>query len=162
MERAGLSLVAAIGRNRELGRDGGLLWRIPDDIIHFRMITVGHPVVMGRKTWESLSEKFRPLPGRLNVVVTRQVNYEARGAIVVSSFETARAVVSACREVFVIGGGELYTTALPYAMRLYLTLIDADAEADTFFPAYEDDFRIIVEEPGIGDPRHRFLVLERN
>lgn len=161
MERSGLSIIAAIGRNRELGRDGRLLWRIADDVGRFRMITMGHPVIMGRKTWESLSAKFRPLPGRMNIVVTRQAGYQAKGAVVVGSFEAARTMVAMCREVFVIGGGEFYTAALPYASRLYLTLIDAEAEADTFFPPYEDDFCVLVEESGIGDPPHRFLVLER-
>lgn len=161
MGLVGLSVIAVIGRNRELGKDGRLLWRIPEDMRRFRTLTMDHPVIMGRKTWESLPEKFRPLPGRTNIVVTRQVSYEAKEAIVVGSFEAARAMVAMCRETFVIGGGELYAAALPRTDRLYLTLVDAEAEADTFFPPYEDDFRIIAEEPGAGDPAHRFLVLER-
>lgn len=161
MEQSGLSLIAAIGKNLEIGKGGRLLWRLHDDVTHFKMITMGHPVIMGRKTWESLSEKFRPLPGRMNIVVTRKTCYSARGALVASSFEAAYTMVAMCREVFVIGGGELYALALPRASRLYLTLVDAEVEADTFFPAYENDFRVIVDEPGIGDPPHRFLVLER-
>lgn len=157
----GLSIITAIGRNREIGKDGRLLWRISDDMRRFRTLTMCHPVIMGRKTWESLSVKFRPLPGRMNIVVTRQASYEAKWAIVRNSFEAAHAVVAMCREAFVIGGGELYAAALPCANRLYLTLVDAGAEADTFFPPYEDDFRIVAEEPGTGDPPHRFLVLER-
>jgi dihydrofolate reductase len=160
MGLAGLSIIAAIGRNRELGKDRRLLWRMSDDMGRFRTLTMGHPVIMGRKTWESLSGKFRPLPGRMNIVVTRQADYEAN-AIVVDSFEAAHAMVAMCHEIFVIGGGELYAVALPHANRLYLTLVDAEAEADTFFPQYGDDFRIIAEEPGTGDPPHRFLVLER-
>lgn len=161
MGLVGLSVIAAIGRNRELGKDGRLLWRIPDDMRRFRTLTMGHPVIMGRKTWESLSGKFRPLPGRMNIVVTRQANYETRGAIVVNSFEAAHAMVAMCREIFVIGGGELYAVALPCADCLYLTLVDAEAEADTFFPPYEDDFRIVAEESVPGNLPHRFLVLER-
>lgn len=161
MKFAGLSVIVAVGRNREIGKDGRLLWRIPDDMVRFRTLTMGHPVIMGRKTWESLSKKFRPLPGRMNIVVTRQAGYRAVGAIVACSFEVACAMVAMCREIFIIGGGELYVAALPRTSRLYLTLIDAEAEADTFFPPYEDDFRIVAEEPGTGDPPHRFLILER-
>lgn len=104
---------------------------------------------MGRKTWESLPEKFRPLPGRTNIVVTRQTGYEAPGAVVVDSFEAAHAAVAraeGANEIFVIGGGELYTAALPFASRLYLTLVDADAEADTYFPPYEQEFTKIISE----------------
>jgi dihydrofolate reductase len=115
-----ISLIAAIGAgNRALGKDGQLLWQIPDDLKRFKAITSGHPVIMGRKTWESLPEKFRPLPGRLNIVVTRQEGYEATGAEVCASLETALAMAQGTHaaeggmEVFVIGGGELYKEALP-------------------------------------------------
>ena len=164
MGNARLSLIAAIGKNRELGKDGQLLWHLPDDMRRFKELTVGHPVIMGRKTWKSLPERFRPLPGRTNIVVTRQVGYEARGATVAGSLEGARAVAAHAPgfdEIFVIGGGELYAAALPYANRLYLTLVDDEADADTFFPPYEQDFKIISDEVGTGDPPHRFLTLER-
>ena len=119
---------------------------------------------MGRKTWESLPERFRPLPNRTNIVVTRQSDYEASGAVVVSSLEDARTVAMSAPgadEVFVIGGGELYTLALPFANRLYLTLVEANADADTFFPPYEQDLSIVSEEAGNGEPPYRFLTLER-
>ena len=160
---ARISLIAAIGRNRELGRDGKLLWHLPDDMQRFKELTIGHPVIMGRKTWESLPEKFRPLPGRTNIVVTRQEGYEASGAIVVDgpsdAFLAAQDAPEA-DETFVIGGGELYAAALPYATRLYLTLVDATADADTFFPEYEQEFKIISDESGTGEPLHQFLTLE--
>ncbi|MEK7086535.1 MAG: dihydrofolate reductase [Patescibacteria group bacterium] len=159
-----LSLIVAIGRERELGMRGELLWRIPEDMKRFKELTVGHPVIMGRKTWKSLPERFRPLPGRTNIVVTRQAGYAAAGAIVADSFENARAAAArapGADEIFIIGGGELYAVALPYADRLYLTLVDATADADTFFPPYEQDFKIISDELGSGELPHRFLTLVR-
>ena len=159
-----LNIIAAIGKNRELGLHGKLLWHIPEDMRRFKEVTTGHPVIMGRKTWESLPERFRPLPGRTNIVVTRQAGYEAAGATVADSLETARAAAARAAgadEVFVIGGGELYAAALPYASRLYLTLVDDTAEADTFFPLYEQEFKIISNENGAGDPPHRFQILGR-
>ncbi len=154
-----IAIIAAVGRNRELGLGGKLLWHIPDDMRRFKELTTGHPVIMGRKTWESLPQKFRPLPGRTNIVVTRQTGYEAAGATVVDSLEAARA--KGAGEVFVIGGGELYAAALPFANRLYLTLVDADTDADTFFPPYESEFVVIKSEFGVGEPPHRFVILER-
>jgi len=159
-----LSLIAAIGKGRELGFQGNLLWRLPEDLKRFKELTDGHPVIMGRKTWESLPGRFRPLPGRTNVVVTRQTDYEAPGAVVVDSLEDARAAAArapGADEVFIIGGGEIYSAALPFANRLYLTLVDASAPADAFFPPYEEDFKITAETAGEGEPSHRFLTLER-
>src|SRR3989344_8265108 len=101
-----ISLIAAIGKNRELGKGGRLLWHIPEDMRRFKALTLGHPVIMGRKTWESLPQMFRPLPGRTNIVVTRQTGYEASGAIVADSLEAARAAAArapGADEVFVIG-----------------------------------------------------------
>ncbi|MGD0328795.1 MAG: dihydrofolate reductase [Minisyncoccia bacterium] len=165
-EKSRIFLIAAIeSRNRALGKDGKLLWHIPDDMRRFKVLTMGRPVIMGRKTWESLPEKFRPLPRRTNIVVTRQVGYEAQDAIVANSFEEARAAAARAKgadEIFIIGGGELYASALPYANRLYLTLVDdATTVADTFFPPYEHDFRIVSKEIGEGEPSHQFLILER-
>ncbi|NCO62164.1 dihydrofolate reductase [Candidatus Kaiserbacteria bacterium] len=157
-------IIAAIGKNSELGRGGKLLWHIPDDMRRFKALTTGHPVIMGRKTWESLPKKFRPLPGRTNIVVTRQKNYKAEGAMIINSFEAARAAaarVDGADEVFIIGGGELYREALPYADRLYLTLVNDTAEADIFSPLYEPEFKIILDEADAGEPPHRFLTLER-
>src|SRR5580658_3769073 len=132
-----ISLIAAIGaNNRALGKNNQLLWHIPDDLKRFKEITNGHPVIMGRKTWESLPEKFRPLPGRLNIVVTRQEHYEADGAITSPSLEDAFEIARAEKsdELFVIGGGELYKEALPLADKLYMTIVDDEKDADVFFP----------------------------
>lgn len=159
-----ISLIVAIGKNRELGRGGKLLWHLPDDMRRFKELTTGHPVIMGRKTWESLPLKFRPLPGRTNIVVTRQAGYEAIGAVVVDGLSDAflaAADAPGATETFVIGGGELYAAALPYATRLYLTLVDNEADADTFFPPYEQEFKMISKENGAGIPPHHFLTLER-
>jgi len=163
MER--IAIIAAIGvKTRALGKDGALLWHLPDDMKRFKELTIGHPVIMGRKTWESLPEKYRPLSGRTNIVATRQVDYKAEGAMVTDSFDNARAVAArapGASEIFVIGGGELYAAALPYANRLYLTLVDDAPEADVFFPEYEKEFKIISNENGAGEIPHHFQILER-
>jgi dihydrofolate reductase len=159
-----ISIIAAIGKNRELGYQGELLWQIPADLKRFKELTSGHPVIMGRKTWESLPERYRPLPGRTNIVVTQQGGYSAPGATVVDSLENARAAAARApgsSEIFIIGGGELYAAALPYATRLYLTLVNASAPADTYFPAYEDQFVLEQSETGAGEPQHRFAYFTR-
>jgi dihydrofolate reductase len=135
-----LVLVAAMGHGRAIGREvdgvGTLPWHLPEDMKHFREITAGKPVLMGRKTWESLPGRFRPLPGRLNVVVTRQAGYAAPGAVVVHSVEAALAACGTAPEACVIGGAELYRQAIDRADALELTEIDlAVADADAFFPA---------------------------
>jgi dihydrofolate reductase len=131
-----VSLVAAVARGGVIGRDGGIPWRLPEDLARFRELTMGHPVVMGRRTWESLPDQFRPLPGRGNVVVTRNPEWSAQGADRVSSIEDAFDLLEAEPEVFVIGGGEIYAAALPHADALLLTEIDAEVEGDTTFPAW--------------------------
>ena len=128
-----LSLIAAVARNRAIGKDNQLLWHLPGDMRHFRETTRGKPVIMGRKTWESLPEKFRPLPGRHNLVVSRNPAYAAPGATLVASLEDAIARAGG-GEIFVIGGETLYRQALPLAQRLYLTEIDRTFVGDAFFP----------------------------
>jgi dihydrofolate reductase len=141
-------LVAAVSRNGVIGRDGMLPWRLPEDMAHFREVTMGHPVVMGRKTWESLPDRFRPLPGRRNVVVTRNPGWHADGAERARSLETAVELLDGMPQVFVIGGAELFAAALPLADQLLLTEIDADAEGDTFFPPYAvGEFEQVSREP---------------
>ena len=131
-----LTLIAAVARNGAIGRGGDLLWRDPADQRHFRALTMGHPVVMGRKTWDSLPERFRPLPGRRNVVVSRQRGLQLDGAETVASLDAALALLHAEPCAFVIGGGELYAEALPLADTLELTEIDAALDGDTFFPPW--------------------------
>lgn len=143
-----ISMIAAISaKDRGLGAQGDLLWKIPKDLKRFRDLTRGHPVVMGRKTWESLPENVRPLPGRVNFVITRQEGYEAKGATVVANLDTALTAAPLApggEEVFVIGGGEIYAAALSKTDRLYLTLIGAEKPADAFFPEYEKEFTKVV------------------
>lgn len=120
-----------MGRNRAIGAQGSLPWHIPEDLGRFKALTLGHPIVMGRKTYESIG---RLLPGRTSLIVTRQHGYQVPGALVVNSLDEALARCPGNGEVFVIGGGELYREALPRAQRIYLTHVDAAPEADTFFP----------------------------
>ena len=129
-----ISLIAALASNRAIGKDGQLLWHLPEDMRHFRETTRGKPVIMGRKTWESLPDSFRPLPGRHNIVISRNPAYVAPGATLVSSLNDAMREAGAAHEVFVIGGAELYRQALPIADRLYLTEIAEDFDGDVFFP----------------------------
>ncbi|MDZ7856449.1 dihydrofolate reductase [Sphaerotilus sp.] len=140
MAKAPLCLIAAVARNGVIGRGNELVWRDPVDAKHFRATTMGCPVLMGRKTWDSLPAKFRPLPGRRNLVVTRQRDWAgseaARGAEVVFSLDEALAAVAETEapRVFVMGGGELYALALPRADVLELTEIEAELDGDVRFP----------------------------
>jgi dihydrofolate reductase len=129
-----LALIAAVAGNRVIGNDNKLLWHIPEDMRHFRETTRGKPVIMGRKTWESLPDSFRPLPGRLNIVVSRNRAYRAEGAELAASLDEAVARAGAVGEVFVIGGAELYRQAMPIAGKLYITEIEADFVGDAVFP----------------------------
>jgi len=127
-------LVAAVAANGVIGAGGKLPWRLPEDLKHFKALTLGHPVIMGRKTWESLG---KPLPGRENIVVTRAAGYDAPGASVASSLDGALALCAGEPTVFVIGGGELYAEALPVADGLVLTEIQRDYAGDARFPPYD-------------------------
>lgn len=131
---AELVVVVARARNGVIGIDNRLPWHLPEDLKHFKALTTGNAVIMGRKTWESLPPKFRPLPGRLNIVVTRDRSYVADGATVAHSLPQAVAAAGDSR-AFVIGGAEIYAQALPLATRLEITEVDADVAGDAFFPA---------------------------
>lgn len=137
MNRPTLSLIAAVARNGAIGKHNELLWREPEDQKHFRRVTMGCPVVMGRKTWDSLPARFRPLPGRRNLVVTRDAGWRAEGAEAARSIDAALALLADADKVFVIGGAEIYALALPLADELVLTEIDAELDGDTFFPAWD-------------------------
>ena len=159
-----LSLIAAIARNRVIGNDNQLLWHLPGDMRHFRETTRGKPVIMGRNTWESLPEKFRPLPGRLNIVVSRNPAYAAPGATLVTSLEDALKQVDSADEAFVIGGADLYRQALPCAERLYLTEIDAEFSGDAFFPEVsEQEWQEVSRRAQEGDalPAFSFVTYQR-
>lgn len=132
-----LALIAAVARNGAIGRDGRLLWHEATDQQHFRRVTMGCPVIMGRRTWESLPARFRPLPQRRNLVLTRQAAYPAPGAETAGGLADALARVADAAQVWVIGGARLYADALPLADRLVLTEIDADLDGDTHFPAWD-------------------------
>jgi dihydrofolate reductase len=129
-------LVAAVARNGVIGKDNQLLWHIPEDMAHFRSFTRACAVVMGRKTWDSLPPRFRPLPQRRNVVITRHSNWQAEGAEVVQSWPEALALLAGEPRVCVIGGSQIYQLALPDADELMLTEIDRDFEGDAQFPIW--------------------------
>jgi len=160
-------MIAAIGKNRELGVRNELLWRIPDDLKRVRALTMGHPLVMGRKTFDSIIAMVgKPLPGRTSVVVTRDMDWKHEGAVVAHSIEEgieAAKQAPGGKEVFIFGGAQIYAEALPLADKLYLTLIDDSKEGDSFFPPYEDEFTKTVanearEHEGL---KYRWIDLER-
>ena len=137
--RPAVSLIAAVARNGAIGQGGGLIWRESADQKHFRKVTMGCPVIMGRTTWESLPERFRPLPGRRNIVLTRNAAWHADGADAAASLDAALALALAADapKVFVIGGAQAYALAMKIATELVLTEIDADLPGDTFFPPWD-------------------------
>lgn len=139
MSRPILALIAACARGGVIGIDNRMPWHLPEDMKFFRETTRGKPVIMGRKTWESLPDAFRPLPGRVNIVVSRNAAYPADGATVVGSLPDALTAAGDTDIVFVMGGADLYRQALPMADRLYLTEIDADFAGDAFFPELAKD-----------------------
>jgi len=132
-----VSLVAAVARGSVIGKGGTIPWRIPEDMAHFHALTIGHPVVMGRRTWDSLPDRFRPLPGRRNVVVTRNPDWQEEGAERATSLDDALEVVAGAEQVFVVGGAELYVAALSSADELLLTEIDLDVDGDVAFPPWD-------------------------
>ena len=146
--RPRLALIAAVPRNRAIGRGGELIFRESEDQKHFRRVTLGCPVIMGRKTWDSLPARFRPLPGRANIVVTRNAHWSAEGATRAGSLDEALKLAADAAKVFVIGGAELYALALPRADELVLTEIDAEIDGDVFFPDWpRTQFRQTSSEP---------------
>jgi len=146
-----LSIIAVIGKNRELGEKNELLWHIPGDLPRFKKLTWGHPVIMGRRTHSTFQYKGgAPLPGRTNIVITHDLIYQKEGFVIVHSFEEALDVAKKSQgseEVFVIGGGQIYAQAIDKADRLYLTIVDRDAPgADTFFPDYSRFQNVLLDE----------------
>lgn len=161
-----ITIIAAFQvADRGLGKDGDLLYHIPEDLKRFRSITRDNTVIMGRKTWESLPEKVRPMPHRNNIVVTRNENYQAPGAYLAPSLEDALTLAHGLQDdIYIIGGGEIYRQALDYANQLDVTIIQGNKEADVFFPEYQSFFNkeISREEHVTPDGTlYAFVVLEK-
>ena len=152
-------MIAAMGSNRVIGKDNDIPWHLPDDFRFFKETTKGHHVIMGRKNWESLPSSFQPLPGRPNIVITRQENYEAAGAIVVSSLEEALelSLNNKESEAFIIGGGEIYRMGLHHAQKIYLTEINGDFEGQVTFPEFSSSEWIEKERTHHStDEKHKY------
>ncbi|WP_296490418.1 dihydrofolate reductase [Rhodoferax sp.] len=145
-----LNLIYARARNGVIGNNNALPWHLPEDMAHFKRSTLGCPVIMGRKTWDSLPPKFRPLPGRLNVVVTRQTDWTADGAVVASSLPAACAACPPDSTAWIIGGAELYAHALALASTAVVTEIDADFAGDAFAPPLGPEWREVARESHLG------------
>ena len=159
-----LILIAAVARNRAIGRDNALLFHDSADQRHLRDATMGCPVIMGRKTWDSLPQKFRPLPGRRNLVVTRDPGWHAEGAERACSLDEALAKAAGAPKAFVIGGAQLYAQALLHADELMLTEVDADLEGDSFFPVWDrTEFRETSREARLSASglRYAFVTYSR-
>ena len=159
-----LSMIVAHADNRVIGKDNDMPWHLPADLAYFKRTTLGKPIIMGRKTYESIG---RPLPGRKNIVISRDEEYRAEGFEVVGSVEAALALVSDVEEVMVIGGGAIYKHCLSAAQRLYITHIDANIAGDTYFPEYDlNEWQLAVSEVKAADEKNnyqlRFNVYERN
>jgi dihydrofolate reductase len=160
---ARVSIIVAMAKNRVIGANGAIPWRLPNELQLFKRVTLGHHIIMGRKTWESIK---RLLPGRTTVIVTRQKDYAVAGALVVDSLQAAINACSNDAEIFVIGGGELYREALPIADRIYLTTVDAEPAGDTRMPEFDmSHWREISADNFAADDNHahayRFSVLAR-
>ena len=168
MSEIKLALIAAMARNRVIGRDNAMPWHLPEDLSYFKATTLGKPIVMGRKTFDSLG---RPLPGRTNIVVSRQPDLRLEGAQVFASIDAAldaarqQAQADRVDEVMVIGGDNLYRQTLERADRIYLTRIESEPEGDAWFPAFDEQAWAVVSEravaAGDGYPAHVYQVLER-
>ena len=166
MKKPIITAVVAIGKKRELGKDGKLLWHIPDDLKRFKRLTSGHPIIMGRKTFESIVGYLGgPLPGRTNIVVTQDPSWKHEGVVTAGSLEAAIDIAKGLdsEEVSIGGGASIYEQALKYIDKLYLTQIDDEKEADTFFPPYEHIFtrKVFEEEHEWKGLRYRWVDLER-
>lgn len=153
-----LSIIAALGRNRAIGYQNQLPWRLPADLQRFKQLTMGHHLLMGRKTFESIG---RPLPGRTSIIITRQLDYEAEGCLIAHSLDDAIALAKSRgeQEAFVIGGADIYAQALSVADRMYLTFVEAEPEADAFFPTFdESDWEVSGEAAFAADEKNQYAV----
>ncbi len=141
-----LHLIYARARNGVIGKDNQMPWHLPEDLAHFKRVTLGQPVIMGRKTWDSLPARFRPLPGRTNIVITRQASWHAEGALRASSIEEAMRLCGDTPDAWIMGGAEIYRQAEPQACTAVVTEIDADFEGDAFAPELGASWQEIQRE----------------
>ena len=154
MNKPIISLIAAMANNRVIGKDNEMPWHLPADLAHFKAVTLGKPIIMGRKTYESIG---RPLPGRKNIVISRNNSYTLEGCETVSSLEKAMELVSDVEELMIIGGGYLYSQTLSQADRLYLTFIDLDVDGDTQFPEFEHlELKEVKREKHLKDEKNPY------
>jgi dihydrofolate reductase len=151
-----ISLIVAASTNNAIGKNNQLLWHLPKDLKFFKNTTWGMPVIMGRKTFESVN---KPLPGRINIVITRQANWQAAGVLTATNIQDAlvKAAATNCKEAFIIGGGQIYAEALPIANNIYLTSVDAIIEGDTFFPSInKNEWNLVSTETNTMDEKHAY------
>lgn len=149
-----VSMIVAIDKNRVIGKDNDIPWKLPKDQAYFRKVTMGHTIIMGRKNYESIG---KPLDGRRNIVLTRDHNYTASGCDVVHSVEEALSLVKDEEEAFVIGGEEIYKLFFPYTKKLYITTIKHEFEGDTYFPAFDPaEWKEISAEKGVTDEKNPY------
>ena len=150
-----LKAIVAHADNRVIGKDNDLIWHLPDDLKHFKQHTAGKTIIMGRKTWDSLGG--RPLPNRRHIVISRQENFNAPGAEVVTTLEQALALVQEEPEAFIVGGAQIYALAMPYVDVLEITEVHAEPRGDAFFPVWPvEEFELIHQEHHPADDRHEF------
>tara|TARA_Y100001954_G_C15746829_1_gene571490 strand:- start:340 stop:846 length:507 start_codon:yes stop_codon:yes gene_type:complete len=165
-----VSLIVAVSENNVIGKDNNLIWNLPKDMKFFKDTTLHHHVIMGRKNFESIPHKFRPLPNRTNIIISRNTNYTAVNSLVVSSIQKALEIAkeNSDPEPFIIGGGEIYKLALKLDLvdRIYLTRIYGIFEGDTFFPELDNSWKEISKEDHFSDEKHdydfSFIILEKN
>ncbi|GAA4059134.1 dihydrofolate reductase [Agromyces indicus] len=163
-----IGLVWAEAHGGVIGAGGGMPWHVPEDLAHFKRTTVGAPVLMGRRTWDSLPPRFRPLPGRANIVVTRQADWHAEGAVRAASVDEALALAASDADewIWVIGGAELFAATMGVADRLVVTELDLDVDGDTVAPGRGPEWRVVAADPADGwrtstsGIRYRFLTYE--
>jgi len=164
-----VSLIVAVSENNVIGKDNNLIWHLPKDMKFFKNTTLHHHVIMGRKNFESIPHKFRPLPNRTNIIISRKTNYTAANSLVVSSIQKALEIAkeNSDPEPFIIGGGEIYKLALKLDLvdRIYLTRIHGVFEGDTFFPELDNSWKEISKEDHLSDEKHdydfSFIILEK-
>ncbi|MEE2700270.1 MAG: dihydrofolate reductase [Bacteroidota bacterium] len=165
-----VSLIVAVSENGVIGKDNDLIWHLPNDMRFFKETTTGHHVIMGRKNFESIPHKFRPLPNRTNVIITRQTDYKAEGCIVVHAVEEALAIAkkNADEEVFIIGGGQIYELVLEADLvdKIYLTKVHNTFDGDTYFPELNDDWKEVEKIQNQADEKHLynydFITFQKN